>query len=155
MLENPPEACEGPSVFKKEVEFHAFCGRGGGRLSLPKYLEMELRAVQPCPRWSCLGPGQPPSGDVSSSALQMCAELGRWQRHRGVCQSGSGLLGAQASAWGELIGLVSRLATLAPSVRQWPIAHALLASKEIHKEWVLDHFCPQTITLSSWTLSGH
>ena len=29
MLETPLEACEGPSVFKKEVEFHPFFGDGG------------------------------------------------------------------------------------------------------------------------------
>lgn len=34
MLENPPEACEGPSVFKKEVEFHPFCEGGGAFFTL-------------------------------------------------------------------------------------------------------------------------
>lgn len=46
-----------------------------------------------------------------------------------MCLSGSGLLGAQAPTSGELTGLVSRLATLVPSVRQGSIAHALLAQQ--------------------------
>ena len=153
LLEPPTEACEGHSVFKKEVEFHPFFvgwtfftlkPRNGAKGSTA------LSTLASLGSWPV-----PPSGDASSSALQVCAMLGRWQRHPGMCPSGSGLLGAQAPPWGKFTGLVSRLATLVPSVRQWPIAHALLASKENHEAWSLNHFCPQTITLSSWTLSGY
>lgn len=90
---------------------------------------MILKTVQLCPHGPRPGPGH--SLPLGMRPRQHCVCVPCWADGRGIHGCAHRVLNPLGNVHlpGGLIGPVSRLATLVPSVRQGLIAHALLASK--------------------------
>lgn len=106
MLEPPLKLVRDPQSSKKKLSSILFLGGGGDFTLIPRNGAKGSTALS-----TLASPGSwpvPPSWDASSSALQVCAIMGRWQRHPGLCPSGLGSLGHKhppgGSSWGLFPG---------------------------------------------------